>query len=72
MERQVRLYDFLPGEFSYKQNWCPEVRHVLDLEAFGPFNVRAGLFRLMRHVKRIAKRKSAPSAASADPQTHET
>jgi hypothetical protein len=47
------VYDLLPGEFSYKQSWCQETRHVLDLEAFNPASLRARMFMLVRQVKRL-------------------
>lgn len=53
IQRRLRIYDMLPGEFDYKQQLCKEVRHVVDVEAFNPISLRAQLFRSLRGVKRL-------------------
>ena len=67
----VRTYDLLPGEAGrYKAEWCPEVRWVLDWEAFRPGSARALLFRGMRGLQRLAHRR-APVGAAAAPEGEE-
>ena len=47
----LSAYDFLPGDSDYKQRWADTQRKVLHMECFDPLSARAGLFRLLRHVK---------------------
>lgn len=53
IQRRLRIYDMLPGEFDYKRQLCKDVRHVVDVEAFNPLSLRAQLFRSLRGVKRL-------------------
>lgn len=53
MARGVRHYDTLPGEFNYKCQWCPGVRHTVDIEAFNLRSVSGTIFRGLRAVKRL-------------------
>ncbi len=53
IERGVSIYDTLPGEFEYKDRWCPETRHFVDLEVFNHYSISAALFRGLRAMKRF-------------------
>lgn len=72
LERQVRIYDMLPGDYDYKRQWCKGVRHVVDIESFNPASPPAMLFRALRAAKRlIARGAPAPrSAAASEEEVH--
>lgn len=57
----LRDFDFLPGDQPYKREWSNAVRHIVDIEAFNPLSVRAGIFRFLRHCKRRAIRSGGPA-----------
>ena len=59
MAERVQCYDVLPGEYAYKESWCPEVRHLLDLESYRPLGFRSNLFLLMRTLKRLSARRAS-------------
>lgn len=52
IRRGMAEFDFLPGDYSYKEEWSDSVRHVVEVEAFSPSSPRAALFRLLRFCKR--------------------
>jgi CelD/BcsL family acetyltransferase involved in cellulose biosynthesis len=53
VEHGTALYDTLPGEFEYKDRWCAETRHFVDLEVFNTFSISGAVFRGLRAVKRL-------------------
>lgn len=61
MERQVALFDMLPGHYRYKTDWANTSRYVVDLEAYQPDSLRAALFQVMRRMKRLWLPSSSPS-----------
>lgn len=61
IDRQLRLYDMLPGIYRYKSDWAQTSREVLDIEAYEPDSLRAALFRSARQIKRLLPRP--PSAS---------
>jgi CelD/BcsL family acetyltransferase involved in cellulose biosynthesis len=62
MKRGFARYDFLPGDYSYKREWCEQVRYVADLECFHYLRPRAVLFQLLRSLKRhVAKPTLTPA-----------
>lgn len=60
IELGLREFDFLPVDYSYKQEWANGVRHVLDIEAFNPRSSSAAIFRILRFCKRKASASQAP------------
>ncbi len=54
IELGLREFDFLPVDYSYKQEWANGVRHVVDIEAFNPRSSSAVIFRVLRFCKRRA------------------
>lgn len=66
LEHGVRLYDTLPGDFEYKDRWCPEVRHYVDLEVFNHLSISAAVFRGLRAVKRLTSSLPSSSSPPAD------
>ncbi len=52
MQRGLRVYDTLPGEYEYKRQWTDAVRWVLDLEAHNPASWRARTFHAVRSLRR--------------------
>lgn len=52
IELGLREFDFLPVDYSYKQEWADGVRHVVDIEAFNPRSATASIFRFLRFMKR--------------------
>lgn len=52
MQRGLRIYDALPGEYEYKRQWCDSARWVLDLEAHNPASWRAAAFHTLRALRR--------------------
>jgi CelD/BcsL family acetyltransferase involved in cellulose biosynthesis len=64
IERGVSLYDTLPGEFEYKDRWCPETRHFVDLEVFNTFSIPAALFRGLRAMKRFTTALPQPETTA--------
>lgn len=50
--RGLREFDFLPGEYEYKQQWSDDALHLVEIEAFNPLSLRALLFRSLRFCKR--------------------
>lgn len=55
IQQRLRVYDLLPGEYAYKQQWCDATRWVLDLEAANPSSWRATVFHTLRTARRLAK-----------------
>jgi CelD/BcsL family acetyltransferase involved in cellulose biosynthesis len=53
IERGIKVFDFLPGDYSYKREWGDTARQVLTLEAYARHSPRAAAFRLMRWGKRL-------------------
>jgi hypothetical protein len=62
----AQVYDLLPGEFSYKQSWCQDTRHVLDLECFCPASLRARMFMVVRQLKRLVSGNEAGKKETGD------
>ncbi len=60
IERGLREFDFLPVDYSYKQEWANGVRHVVDVEAFNPQSSSAVVFRVLRFCKRKLAARRAP------------
>jgi CelD/BcsL family acetyltransferase involved in cellulose biosynthesis len=58
LERGAAIYDTLPGEFEYKDRWCPETRHFVDLEAFNSLSISGAVFRGLRAMKRLTSARS--------------
>lgn len=52
IQRGVKIYDMLPGEYEYKRQWGDSTRWVLDLEAANPSSWRASVFHALRTVRR--------------------
>jgi len=69
LEQGARLYDTLPGDFEYKDRWCPETRHFVDLEVFNHLSISAAVFRGLRAVKRLTT--SVPQADAAPAESAE-
>ncbi|MEQ1841287.1 MAG: GNAT family N-acetyltransferase, partial [Verrucomicrobiales bacterium] len=63
IESGIREFDFLPGEYAYKQEWSNDVRFVEDVEAFQPWSLRAWVFRGLRACKRRMAARAAVKAA---------
>lgn len=66
IQRQVRVFDMLPGTYRYKADWSNGARQVLDLEAYPPDSLKAALFQGVRHLKRLL---SPASVATHDPKS---
>jgi len=62
IELGLREFDFLPVDYSYKQEWADGVRHVVDIEAFNPRSSSAAIFRFLR----FCKRKASPLQAATE------
>ncbi len=69
LEQGARLYDTLPGDFEYKDRWCPETRHFVDLEVFNHLSISAAVFRGLRAVKRLTS--SVPQAGATPAESAE-
>jgi CelD/BcsL family acetyltransferase involved in cellulose biosynthesis len=71
IQRGFQRVDFLPGEYRYKRDWSPHVRHVSDLECLHPWHPRALAFRTLRTAKRLFSKplhlSATASTASSDP-----
>lgn len=52
MQRGLRVYDMLPGEYEYKRRWGDSTRWLLDLEAHNPASWRARTFHALRSLRR--------------------
>lgn len=52
MQRGLRVYDTLPGEYEYKRQWTDSVRWVLDLEGHNSASWRARTFHALRSMRR--------------------
>lgn len=52
MQRGLRVYDMLPGDYEYKRQWTDAVRWMLDLEAHNPASWRATTFHALRSMRR--------------------
>lgn len=52
MQRGLRIYDMLPGEYEYKRRWGDSTRWLLDLEAHNPASWRARTFHALRLLRR--------------------
>lgn len=64
IEKGLKTFDLLPGDYRYKHDWSTTARYLSDLECFHPFRLRALLFRTLRTLKRWYK-KPKPAAAPA-------
>lgn len=49
---KLRVFDMLPGEYEYKQQWTDSTRWLLDLEAQNPASLRATVFNTLRSARR--------------------
>lgn len=65
MQRGLRLYDTLPGEYEYKRQWADTARWVLDLEAHNPASWRATTFHALRALRRRFAGSPAPEGQTA-------
>jgi CelD/BcsL family acetyltransferase involved in cellulose biosynthesis len=65
IQRGVRVYDMLPGDYEYKRQWGDSTRWVLDLEAANPASWRASVFHALRHVRRRFAVKPIPEGLAA-------
>lgn len=52
MQRGLRTYDMMPGEYEYKRRWADSERWLLDLEAHNPASWRARTFHALRSLRR--------------------
>ncbi len=52
MQRGIRTYDMLPGEYEHKRRWADSTRWLLDLEAHNPASWRARTFHALRSLRR--------------------
>jgi len=48
----LQTYDMLSGDCRYKAEWCPELRHTLDVESYNPESLRAQVFLVLRRLRR--------------------
>jgi CelD/BcsL family acetyltransferase involved in cellulose biosynthesis len=46
------MFDMLPGDYEYKQQWSDSTRWLLDLEAHNPTSLRATVFNTLRAARR--------------------
>jgi CelD/BcsL family acetyltransferase involved in cellulose biosynthesis len=61
IERGLKTFDFLPGDFPYKREWGDSSRRVICVEAFAAASLRANAFRLLRFVKqKVLPKKAHP------------
>lgn len=53
IQRGLRTYDMMPGEYEYKRRWADSERWLLDLEAHNPASWRARTFHALRSMRRL-------------------
>lgn len=72
IQRGLRVFDMLPGDYDYKRQWCDGTRWLLDLEAFNPVSWRASAFHTLRTLRRWlpSRRPASQPASSKLPQAH--
>lgn len=63
IRREMKLVDFLPGEYRYKRDWSGRTRVVSDLEVFHRWRPRSLAFLLLRTIKR----RFYPDTAAPNP-----
>ncbi len=49
---RLGMFDMLPGDYEYKQQWSDSTRWLLDLEAHNPASLRATVFNTLRAARR--------------------
>lgn len=64
IQRGLKMYDMLPGDYEYKRQWCDGSRWLLDLEGFNPASWRATAFRALRTVRRWFARSHSSGVIS--------
>lgn len=64
IQRGLKVYDMLPGDYEYKRQWCDGSRWLLDLEGFNPASWRATAFRALRTVRRWFARSHSSGVIS--------
>ncbi len=64
IQRGLKVYDMLPGDYEYKRLWCDGSRWLLDLEGFNPASWRATAFRALRTVRRWFARSHSSGVIS--------
>lgn len=64
IQRGLKVYDMLPGDYEYKRQWCDGSRWLLDLEGFNPASWRATAFRALRTVRRWFARSNSSGVIS--------
>jgi CelD/BcsL family acetyltransferase involved in cellulose biosynthesis len=52
----LETYNMLSGDCRYKAEWCPELMHTFDLEAYNPESLRAQIFLGCRQLVRAVAR----------------
>jgi CelD/BcsL family acetyltransferase involved in cellulose biosynthesis len=55
LERGVRDYEMLSGEYRYKSEWCPESRRLIDVEGYAQGSPAAACFVGLRSLKRMIR-----------------
>jgi CelD/BcsL family acetyltransferase involved in cellulose biosynthesis len=55
IERGVREYEMLSGEYRYKSEWCPEARRLIDVEGYALGSPAAACFVGLRSIKRLIR-----------------
>lgn len=65
LERGVKHYEMLSGEYRYKSEWCPEARSLIDVEGYASSSPAAACFVGLRSLKRMLL-PVAVQAAGAD------
>ena len=51
--KEVREFDFMGGESTYKEHWTKATREIVELEAFKP-GFRSRFYNTVRHLKDVA------------------
>ncbi len=62
IQRGLKVYDMLPGDYLYKRQWCDGTLSALDLEAFNPASWRATGFRTLRTLRRLLPGQTSAKA----------
>ncbi|MDZ4288824.1 MAG: GNAT family N-acetyltransferase [Prosthecobacter sp.] len=65
-QRGLHTYDMLSGDSRYKAEWCPSLRHTVDLETFQPERMSAQGFRVLRQFRRGWDNLTGGSAVLSD------
>jgi CelD/BcsL family acetyltransferase involved in cellulose biosynthesis len=55
LERGVKEYEMLSGEYRYKSEWCPEARRLIDVEGYAVGSPAAACFVGLRSLKRMIR-----------------